>query len=200
MEIFKQSLGFVLLVIAVKLFGALPAGIRINVLYYSVILGFCGWMWGGWVSYGSRLSRKIVIRVIAVALAAVCGFAFLSGGKESLIDWQEYDAALVEQAKAEGRPVLIKFTADWCLSCEVVERTVYSKEVIAELIKQKNVLAVRGDTTRRDQPATIALQDVYNEPGVPVSMLFVPGKERIAWRGLRFGDKLRKELEGIESR
>jgi thiol:disulfide interchange protein len=199
MELFKQAIGFVLLVIAVKLIGALPQISRMGVLYFAVVFGFCVWMWGSWVSYDTKLSRKWLIRVIAVALAVAAGWLFLHTPAKGLIDWQSYDTNLIETARAEGKPVLIKFTADWCLSCEVVEKTVYSHKDVAKLIKEKAVLAIKADTTTKDSPATFALQNIYNEPGVPVSILFTPGqKEPVSWRGISFADELRKALENIE--
>ena len=100
--------------------------------------------------------------------------------------------AVIDAAIAEKKPVLMDFTADWCLSCQVVDKTVYSRKDIADLIKQKGVLAIKADTTVSDYPATIALKDIYNEPGVPVSILFVPGQnEPMRWRGLSFGDELK---------
>ncbi len=198
MEIFKQAMGFVLLVIAVKLIAALPEARRMPVLYFAVVLAFCVWMWGGWVGYGTKLSRKLIIRIIAVVAAVAAGLLFLSKPSASLIDWQKYDAGLIENAKSQQRPVLIEFTADWCLSCQVVEKTVYGHQDIAKLIKEKNVLAIKGDTTVKDYPATIALKNIYNEPGVPVTVLFVPGQnEPIVWRGLSFADELKTILEKL---
>ena len=201
MELFKQAMGFVLLVIAVKLIAALPEARRMGVLYFAVVLAFCVWMWGGWVGYGSKLSRKLVVRIIAVIVAVAAGLLFLTAPAAQIIDWQKYDFTLIETAKADNRPVLIKFTADWCLSCQVVEKTVYRRGDIAKLIKEKNVLAIKGDTTVSDYPATIALKNIYNEPGVPVSMLFVPGqKEPVIWRGLAFAGELKTTLEKLPSK
>ena len=199
MELFKQAIGFVLLIIAVKLIVALPEARMVNVLYFSVILAFCVWMWGTWVTFDTAPSRKWLIRICAVAIAVVAGFIFLPAPKAELIAWQKYDADVIQKALDEDRPVLIKFTADWCLSCQVVDKTVFSRRDIAELIKQKNVLAVKGDTTLKDYPATIALKTVYNEPGVPVTLLYVPeSKEPIRWHSLSFGDELKTQLEKLE--
>jgi thiol:disulfide interchange protein DsbD len=187
-----------LLVIAVKLIGALPEIRRMSALYFAVVLGFCVWMWGSWVSYDTKLSRKWLIRIIAVALAAVAGWSFLRAPVGERIPWQGYDANLVESARKEGRPILIKFTADWCLSCQAVEKIVYSRKDVAKLIKEKGVLAIKADTTTKDLPATFALKNVYNEPGVPVSMLFMPGeKESVRWRGMSFADELKALLEKL---
>ncbi|MGA1980712.1 MAG: thioredoxin family protein [Sedimentisphaerales bacterium] len=198
MELFKQAIGFVLLVIAVKLIGALPQTWRMGVLYFAVVLGFCVWMWGGWVGYDTKLSHKWLIRIIAMALAVAAGWSFLRAPAEERIPWQDYDANLIETARAEGKPILIKFTADWCLSCQAVEKIVYSRKDVAELIKEKGVLVIKADTTTKDLPATFALKNVYNEPGVPISMLFMPGeKEPVRWRGMSFAGELKALLEKL---
>ena len=198
MELFKQAIGFALLVIAVKLIAAVPAARRMGVLYYSVVLAFCVWMWGGWVGYSSPAVKRWIVRIVAVAIAVAGGFAFLPAPKAELIDWQKYDAGAIKTARDEGRGVLIKFTADWCLSCQVPEKMVFSRKDIAELIKEKGVLAIKADTTVRDYPASIALKDVYKEPGVPVTILFLPGdKQGVRWRGMSFGDELFAELEKL---
>jgi thiol:disulfide interchange protein len=197
MELFKQTIGFVLLVIAVKLIAALPAERRMDVLYFSLALSFCVWMWGGWVGYGTPALRRRVVRTVAVVLAVGAGFVFLPTARPSLIDWQRYDSTAIKEAQAANKPVLIKFTADWCLSCQVIEKTVYSRKDIAELIKQKGVVAIKADTTLKNHPATIVLKELYNEPGVPVSILLVPGAEPLRWRGIVFGDELQAALEKL---
>jgi thiol:disulfide interchange protein DsbD len=200
MELFKQAIGFVLLGIAVWFINALPEVRRMGVLYFAIVLGFCVWMWGSWVGYNTKTLRKWLTRIIAVALVVAAGWIFLPAPTNP-IDWQHYDADLIETAKAEGRPVLIKFTAEWCLSCKVVEKTVYSHKDIARLIEERGVLAIKADTTTRDLPATFALKNVYNEPGVPVSMLFLPGEKKpVRWRGKSFADELKELLEKLPSK
>ncbi len=201
MELFKQAVGFILLIIAIKLVAAIPQARRMSVLYFAVVLAFSIWMWGSWVDYNTKAIRKWLIRIIAVVLAVAAGRLFLSAPAPKLIDWQKYDAELIQTSIAEQRPVLIKFTADWCLTCQAVEKTVYSRQDIGELIKRKNVLAIKADTTANDYPATIALKEVYREPGVPVSILFVPNKaEPVRWRGMFFADELKSLLEALADR
>ncbi len=196
MERIKQGLGFLLLLIAVKLLSALPSEWRISVLYYIVILSFCVWMWGGWVSYSTARGRKLLVRGIALVMAVIAGWAILPAQAEA-IDWLDYDAAEIATAAGEQKPVLIKFTADWCSSCSVVERFVYMRKDIGELIKQKGVLAFKGDTTLAGAPATVDLAKVYNEPGVPVSVLLLPGGEQKKLRGLIGKDDLKEVLNSL---
>jgi len=198
MALFKQGIGFVLLAIAIKLTYALPQVHKMNVLYFAVVLAFCIWMWSSWVDYNTRPLRKYLIRIAALVLAAVAGWIFLSPPASQLIDWQDYNADTIQKALAQNRPVLIEFTADWCFACQAVEKMVYSREDIAGLIRQKGVLAIRADTTEKDLPATIAQKNIYKEPGVPVTLLFTPGrKEPTRWHGFLFGDELKKTLRDL---
>jgi thiol:disulfide interchange protein len=195
MELFKQSLGFILLIIAVKLVKAVPGAEKINLLYFAVILSFCIWMWAAWVPFGTKLSRKLIIRGIAVLLAVSAFWFFF---RPELVDWQDYNRELIESARAEQRPVLIDFTADWCANCEIVDKFVYQRKDIANLIDEKGVLAIKGDTTEAGQPATVDLKDVYHEPGVPVTILFLPDEaEPVRFRGLFFGKELKDLLEKL---
>jgi thiol:disulfide interchange protein len=194
MELFKQTLGFVLLIIAVKLIKAVPQESKINLLYFAVVLSFGIWMWGTWVTYGTKVSRKLLVRGIAIMLVIL---AFWSFFKPELVNWQPYDPALIESAKSEQRPVLIKFTADWCTNCEVVDRFVYQRKDIAKLIDKKGVLAIKADTTEAGQPATLDLKNIYNV-AVPVTILFLPNRtEPIRLDELFFDDELRELLENL---
>jgi thiol:disulfide interchange protein len=201
MELFKQGVGFILLVIAVKLIAVLPAERIHGILYFAVVLAFCAWMWGKWVDFSTKPAKKWLVRLMAVALVLIAGWTFLPAQSAELIDWQDYNTTISDlksQILDSTQPVLIKFTANWCLSCQVVEKTVFSRKDIADLIKQKGVLAIKADTTEKDFPATKALQEIYHEPGVPVTMLFIPGQnEPVKWRGLTFAGQLKQELEKL---
>lgn len=197
MEIFKQGVGFILLGIAVWFFTILPEQYRAEAMFFALVLGFCVWMFGSWVGYNSKMWQKLVVRSTAVLIAIISGFLILGGGGKGEIQWRSYDESSIEQALEEGSPVLIKFTADWCLSCKVVDRLVFSREDVARLMEEKDVLAVKADTTLKDSAATRALKDKYDEPGVPVSILLLPGEEEpVRWRGKAFADELKEKLRG----
>ncbi|HUU19304.1 MAG TPA: thioredoxin family protein [Sedimentisphaerales bacterium] len=201
MELFKQGIGFVLLIIAVKLIGALPQIYRTNVLYFAVILGFCVWMWGGWISFNTKPARKWIIRITAVIIVFSAGWVFLPTPAGEPVPWQDYNDAVIDTALAQERPVLIKFTADWCLSCQTVDKVVYHRKDIAKLIEEKAVLPIKADTTAKDYPATLALKNKYNEPGVPVTILFMPGAEEpVKFHEIFFAGKLKELLQKLPSK
>jgi thiol:disulfide interchange protein DsbD len=154
-------------------------------------------MWGGWVSYSTARGRKLLVRIIALMMAVAAGVAILPGHGEKPVNWQEYNTAEIAKAVDVERPVLIKFTADWCSSCSIVERFVYMRKDIGELIKQKGVIPFKADTTLANNKATIDLANVYHEPGVPVSVLLLPAGRIEKLRGLIGKDDLKEVLNSL---
>ena len=93
--------------------------------------------------------------------------------------------------------MLIKFTADWCTSCVVVDRLVFKRKDVIEAIKQKGILAFKGDTTTASAAATVDLANIYNEPGVPVTVLFLSDGTQPHLRGLISKKSLLEILEKL---
>ncbi len=177
MDHIKHAMGFLLLLIAVKLLGAIPSESRIDVLFYAVILSVCIWMWGCLVSYSTPQKRKYTIRLIAAVLAVSTGYIFLpiQDASKNLIEWQEYDRQVIAKSIEQNQPVIIKFTADWCTSCTVVDRFVYKRKNVADMIKQKGILTIKGDTTLLGTDATVDLANKYKQTGgVPVTVVIMP--------------------------
>jgi thiol:disulfide interchange protein DsbD len=202
MEVFKKSTGFLLFFIAAKLtLAALPKDRLMNVLTYGIIFSFCVWMWGKWVGFSTPAGKKWTVRLIALAIAVGAGYWLLPAPglpAEVRPDWRDYDGALVQQATAQNRPVVLKFTADWCAVCKQVERSVYHDADVVELIKARNVLPIKADTTLHDYPATIALKQVYGEAGnVPVTIVIRPDGTREKLRGNFDKQKLIEILESF---
>lgn len=196
MELFKKSCGFLLIFIAVKLgLAALPKERLLNCLMYGVLFSFCVWMWGQWVNFSTPIGKRWTVRGIAATLAVVGGFWLLPATAQTQLQWQPYDASVIAAAQTRGQPVLLKFTADWCTNCKVVEKRVFHDDEIVELMEAKNVLAIKADTTTHDLPATAALKETYGEAGnVPVTILLMPGKEPIKLRGIYRANELAELL------
>lgn len=173
MEKVKVGLGFLLLVIAVKFFSAVPADIKTAVLYFAVVLSFALWMWGGWVTFSTGRGKKYAIRIAAVLITVLFGF-MLFDKEQQITTWREYDAQAVQQSLDEGIPVVIKFTADWCTNCTVLKKTVFDKTDVQQLLVDKGVALFNADTTLKDNPATEALNEKYKAGGIPFTVVHRP--------------------------
>jgi len=195
MEMFKKTCGFLLLFIAAKLtLAALPKDRLLSVLSFGIIFSFCVWVWGNWVTFSTPAAKKWMIRLFAAAIVIVCGGWLLPSTEmpeDESIAWQKYDAEVISDAISQGRPVVVKFTADWCTNCKVVDKKVYRDAEVIDIVKENWVLAIKADTTLESYRATQDLKKVYGEAGnVPVTIVLQPGEEPVKIRGIFDKDKL----------
>ena len=77
--------------------------------------------------------------------------------------------AALATAKAENRPVMLDFTADFCVTCAKMERTTFkSAEVAAAL---GNTLLLKADVTKQDG-SDVTLQKQFDVIGPPAFIFF----------------------------
>jgi len=89
--------------------------------------------------------------------------------------WQPWSEAAVAQSLAQGRPVFVDFTAAWCVTCQINKKSTLSNPMVMADFAAHQVLLMRADWTRRDPAITSALSSLSRN-GVPVYVLYAPGK------------------------
>ncbi|MBW8017900.1 MAG: DUF255 domain-containing protein [Planctomycetes bacterium] len=185
MDHIKYILGFLMLLIAVKLLAAVPEELWINTLYFAVFLSLAVWMWG-WVTLSTTFKHKLVIRAVAVIIAVGTGWLLFSPPNEKAVDWLEYDRAAISKDIEEGRPVLIKFTAKWCTTCTVIDKFVYSKKEVADFLKEKGVRPYLADIGIKGSAAAVDIREKYKEPAIPFTMIYLPDGKEVRRVGMYF--------------
>lgn len=88
---------------------------------------------------------------------------------------QPWSAQAVATAQGQGRPVLVNFTADWCVTCKINERTSLGSARVAEAMAASNAVYLVGDWTSRDDAITRELER-HGRSGVPLYLVFTPGR------------------------
>jgi thiol:disulfide interchange protein DsbD len=87
------------------------------------------------------------------------------------IQWQPWSAQAVAAARAEGRPVLVDFTAKWCLTCNTIVKPALENRTVRDKIKQANAVALLGDYTSFPPAITDELNRL-GRAGVPVVLVY----------------------------
>ncbi|HEX8471887.1 MAG TPA: protein-disulfide reductase DsbD domain-containing protein [Brevundimonas sp.] len=127
----------------------------------------------------ARWARGAGCGAIAVAVVLTGVSAHLAAAAAATapteIPADAWSSQKVQTALAEGRPVLVNFTADWCVSCKINERTALASPVTAKALKDANAVYLEGDWTRRDDAITRELQR-HGRSGVPLYLLYTPGQ------------------------
>jgi thiol:disulfide interchange protein DsbD len=138
-------------------------------------------------SYGGRavglvtatvaLMIAIILPVRFASVAAASSSATAASASGSMTgaraadDWQPYDPAQVARLNAEGRPLLVNFTASWCLTCLINERNAFADSAVQEVFRAKGVTLMKGDWTNRDPVITQALA-AFGRAGVPLYLVY----------------------------
>jgi thiol:disulfide interchange protein DsbD len=195
MEKFKIAMGFPMLATAVWLFNLAAGSYGKSVLWlgvFLVVIAFAAWIFGEFVQRGR--TRKGVALVVVLILV-VGGYAFAlenqlrwrepvseadSTGslKESAdgIDWQRWSPEAVAKARSEGRPVIVDFTADWCLTCQVNKKTSIEIPSVRAKLKSLDAVTLLGDYTRFPDDITAELNR-FNRAGVPLVLVYPKNPE-----------------------
>jgi thiol:disulfide interchange protein len=114
------------------------------------------------------LAIFLPVRFADTASAAPSATAHARPGVD---EWQPYSEAKVAELNAAGRPLLVNFTASWCLTCMVNERNAFADSAVQEIFKDKKVTLMKGDWTNRDPAITKALA-AFGRAGVPLYVVY----------------------------
>ncbi|MFC7499187.1 protein-disulfide reductase DsbD family protein [Enterovirga sp. GCM10030262] len=88
---------------------------------------------------------------------------------------EPFSEARLAALRAEGRPVFVYFTADWCVTCKVNEKAALDRRDVAEAFARGNVAVLVGDWTRGDAAIGRFLEK-HGRSGVPLYLYYAPGK------------------------
>jgi thiol:disulfide interchange protein len=183
-ELLKQVLG--ILMVAVAIFLATNA----------IDIGGRGWLVGGvaalawiWAIVGgfrmlrtsAGKSRNAVLAggMLAVTLVATW-FMTRPGPTEWLKFKNRPDAeirAAIDNANAEGKTVVVDFTAKWCSNCHVIEELTLNSEVGRQVLARADVLPIKVDLSNAGQNEGWGIvREISGGGGIPLIAVFRPGQ------------------------
>jgi len=194
---FKVAMGFPMLATAVWLF-ALTAnhfgdGGPLWLGLFLVLIALSAWVWGEFAQRGRRHASTAA--VCAILLAGVAYAAILEGqlgwrssreprntpaparnaaataAAADEIPWQPWSREAVEAARNQRKVVFVDFTADWCLTCKLNERSSIDIESVRRKLRDLDAVALKGDHTRLPRAISEELQR-FERAGVPLVLVY----------------------------
>jgi len=186
--------GVLLLATTAYLLSILPRSQWKGALLTLIIASAAAWCWNRWAGLDASRKRRWAAWGLGCAGIACAMFwtlrispAVASVGSFSPSEFRE---------NLGLRNMLVEFTADWCPSCKVLERTVLNPKSLDPLLKQYNLSLIRVDLTRPDMEADSLLR-ALGSVSIPVVAIFPAGKqarEPLVLRDLFTAGQLRQAL------
>lgn len=175
MVYFKQISGFVLLGAVVFLMTGIPKDLRLLFLMAMVGVSFGCWIIGTFRPT-PRLNSRLAIYGTAFLIAGgVSATAYkLAQPSENELPWQPFASDTLEELIDNGQPVLVDFTADWCLICKQNELTALNTGATREFVEKNNVTTLYADYTAQSPEIKAWLQK-FGQSGVPLTVVYPRG-------------------------
>ena len=191
MEKFKIAMGFPMLATAVWIFWfTAPRFGEDGVIWiglFLVSLAFAAWLWGEFVQRGSRRRGLAMAACLVVILGS---YAFALEGKlhwrtpvkaaptgqlpnePEKVQWQAWSLEAVEKARREGRPVLVDFTAKWCVTCNQFVKPAVDNASVRKKLEEINGVALLADNTDYPPAVMAELQKFRADAAVPLVLVY----------------------------
>lgn len=188
---FKHAMGFPMLATAIWLLwvstrifgrdGALWLGL------FLVVLSLAVWIWGEFVQRGGE-RRGLAMGLSLLLAGGAYGYALegqlhwrnpakpaeagsVTKHSPDGIDWQPWSLEAVAKARAEGRVVLVDFTADWCFTCKANLKSSLEIAATQKKLKELNAVALLADNTL-ETPAIVSELKKFGRAGVPMVLVY----------------------------
>jgi thiol:disulfide interchange protein/DsbC/DsbD-like thiol-disulfide interchange protein len=196
METAKQFMGFLMMATLLWLLYVLGKQLGMEAVIWTgaflLMIGVAAWLMGRFATLTA--SRRQVFLIWAASAILVVGgyFYFIESAldlraaiagtpqmqnthaSDDGIAWEPFSTTTLEGYLAAGKPVFLDFTAEWCLTCKVNERTVLHDAAVTERMRSSGIVTMKADWTNRN-PDITRLLSRFGRSGVPLYVLFPAG-------------------------
>jgi thiol:disulfide interchange protein DsbD len=201
----KSLLGIVLIVVALYfaslhlpvLAGLAPAvpwfyGVALGAMVLGVLIGAIHRDFAE-PGAGNRAAKGVGVALVSVA-------AFLSitalARPARTLSWEQTDfVAAREKALSESRPLLVDFTATWCVACKELDKFTFSDPHVER--EAGRFVAVKVDATDDEDPKVVRAMSEFKVVGLPTVILY----DSEGTEAARFNDFVKPEsfLDALQS-
>jgi thiol:disulfide interchange protein DsbD len=184
-ELFKQMMGFmVLAAAAVFAGGQLIEGVNfwwatVPVVAIAAIYLVARTVQLSKGALAVGVSSTLAVLMLGVTLgwtAKVTGLlerpTATGSGATAAHHFTPYTPDAFDAARAAGKTVLVKFTANWCLTCQYIEGSVFRDDHVWEALDHDGVVVMKVDLTRPNPDGSKLLRTLNPAGGIPLTAIW----------------------------
>jgi len=178
----RKIFGFILIAMAFYFLKPVIGKAATTIGYGATALAagiYLGWMESSKGGTTFTTLKKVVgaaAIVVSILIILVHMGVFPGQGAEASIDWKEFNESLLEEARASGTPVIIDFSADWCIPCHELEEKCFPDERVIE--QAGKFVTLKVDMTRVGEKQK-KLKKRFDIRGVPTIIFIGKNGEEI---------------------
>ncbi|MBO4148278.1 thioredoxin family protein [Enterobacter ludwigii] len=147
----------------------------------AVVVSFAAWLYG--MAQRRRYTGqpyKVLLAVTAVLLIAAIGPLpgvmhtqssqpeVLSAENITRVTWSPQT---VEKMRGHGKAIFVDFTASWCITCQVNERTSLSTAAVKQALAETGTVYMVADSTRFNADIDDAM-NTFGQGGLPLYVVY----------------------------
>jgi thiol:disulfide interchange protein len=182
-ELIKQVMGLLMLAAAAYFIGVGLSGLLAQppeppsraywwgVAFFVAAAG--GWLAWQTLKIAHRRFNKVLFTGLGVAMVVGAVYMASAFTQHGAIPWVYYTPERLAQAKADGKVVVMEFTAEWCLNCKTLEETVLKDPRVVALLNDDDVVPMRVDLTGNNPVGNAMLKQV-DRVTIPLLVVFAP--------------------------
>lgn len=167
----EQLFGFVLIGLALYFLdpvvpgGIISRGLPFYAAAAGIFLGFFSPVGRTWRPF---MAIRVIIGTAAAAALLLMLFNLRTGPAPRL-NFAPFDQARLAAARVAGKPVVVDFSADWCVPCREMEHTTFIDPAVIRAAS--GFVLMRANLTASD-PRNVALMKQFKVEGVPTTLFF----------------------------
>lgn len=177
-DLLKQVMGLLLLAAAAYFIGAGINGFmeEPSKLYWWVVAAIGAgaglWMMIRTVAIAKSRTNRAVFATVG---AVIAGLSIAIGPVLTYerLPWKRYTQAALNTALADGKVVVLDFTAEWCLTCKALEKTVLESDAVTEALTRDHVVLLKADITGTNEEGLAKMRELGRST-IPLLVVYAP--------------------------
>lgn len=166
------------------------SGALATLLAVSILFSFTLWLFG--ISQRRRMlgrsSHWLTLATVLLSLAVLLPVLRFTSQPESgkavaqstVVTSQRWSPQRVAELQGQGQPIFVDFTASWCITCQVNEKTTLSTAAVKQALIATGSHYLTADSTKFNPDVEDALAE-FGQGGLPMYLIYPAdgGKPRV---------------------